>query len=82
MTKILVVNDLGSLKLFQRPEHCLPKFWSLFLQSPALIQSGIGKIVAQRRPDFDHPRWGPHFRTSFLMIEEHGNIHTTFTEES
>ena len=57
-------------------------WWPCVDCTRAIIQSGIGKIVAQRRPDFDHPRWGPHFRTSFQMIEEHGNIHTTFTEES
>ena len=56
-------------------------WWPCVDCTRAIIQSGIKKIVAPRRPDFEHHRWGPHFRTSFEMLEENGTIAMTFDED-
>lgn len=56
-------------------------WWPCIDCTRAIIQSGIKKIVAPRRPDFEHPRWGPHFRASFEMLEENGSVAMTFEED-
>lgn len=56
-------------------------WWPCVDCTRAIIQSGLTKIVARRRPDFEHPRWGPHFRISFNMLEENGQVTMTFTDE-
>lgn len=56
-------------------------WWPCVDCTRAIIQSGLTKIVAPHRPDFEHPRWGAHFRTSFEMLEENGRVTMTFLEE-
>lgn len=51
-------------------------WWPCVDCTRAIIQSGIQKIVAPSLPDFEHPRWGQQFRTSFEMVEETGLNYT------
>jgi hypothetical protein len=37
--------------------------------SRGIIQSGITKVVAPK-PDFEHHKWGEHFKASINMLEE------------
>lgn len=35
----------------------------------AMIQSGIRRVVSATAPDFDHPRWGQHFRHAVSLLD-------------
>lgn len=47
----------------------------------AIIQSGI-KCVVARRPNFDDPDWGHHFKAALQMFEETGIEVVWYTEGS
>lgn len=35
----------------------------------ALIQSGIRRLVSNTAPDFQHPRWGQHFKDAVKLLK-------------
>ena len=47
-------------------------WWPCVECTRAIIQSGIIKIIAPEKPNFEHHRWGEHFKISFQMLDEVG----------